>query len=132
MLKYCSLHKIHLARKKSILHSFSVPQEFVFNWFQQEKSNFMRCSRQVTSKKRWKWQYTVCTEHGAENFNTLDTLLAKLEEVWYKHNTTECPIPDSYCVPKCARVTYYLTLSTTWKTIVNVPLIVCAGTYLPT
>ena len=36
----------------------------------------------------------ICTEHGAENFNTLDALLAKVEEVWHKHNTTECPIPD--------------------------------------
>ena len=33
------------------LYSFSVPQQFVFNWFQQEKPNFMRDSRQVTSKK---------------------------------------------------------------------------------
>ena len=36
----------------------------------------------------------ICTEHGAENFNTLDALLTKLEEVWHKHNTTERPIPD--------------------------------------
>ena len=36
----------------------------------------------------------ICTEHGAEDFNTLDTLLAKLEEVWHKHNTTKCPISD--------------------------------------
>jgi len=36
----------------------------------------------------------ICTENGAENFNRLDVLLASLEELWYKDNTTECPIPD--------------------------------------
>jgi len=36
----------------------------------------------------------ICTENGAENFNRLDVLLASLEELWYKANTTECPIPD--------------------------------------
>ena len=36
----------------------------------------------------------ICTEHGAENFNTLDALLTKLEELWRKHNTTKCLIPD--------------------------------------
>ena len=36
----------------------------------------------------------VCTEHGAENFNTLDALLTTLEENWHKDSATECPIPD--------------------------------------
>ncbi|KAJ7382542.1 hypothetical protein OS493_034433 [Desmophyllum pertusum] len=36
----------------------------------------------------------ICTENGAENFAKLDTLLANIEELWHKHNTTDCPIPD--------------------------------------
>ena len=72
----------------------------------------------------------ICTEHGAENLNTLDALLTTLEKVWHEHNTTECPIPAFYCVLKCTMVTHYPTLSTTWKTTANEQLIVCAGIYL--